>query len=119
MRLTSQQLEQLRVRLHTKEDHEYYFLGYAFNLEKGIIQDQAFKDSRHMEFDAQILNVLFSHYLSGKPSPITSILMKFDKLQGGYAYENAFNTRVAEPIAKAFGMKPADLLEAGKMLGWQ
>ena len=117
MRLTSQQLEQLRARLPTKEDREYYFLGYAFDLEKSIIQDQTFKDSRQIEFDAQILSVLFSHYISGKQSPIASILIKFNKLQGGYAYEKTFNTRAAEPIAKAFGMKPADLLEAGKVLG--
>ena len=64
-----------------------------------------------------MLSVLFSHYVSGKPSPTTSILIKFNKLQGGYAYERAFNTRAAQPVAKAFGKKPADLLEAGKMLG--
>ena len=44
-------------------------------------------------------------------------MIKFNKLQGGYAYEKAFNIRAAQPVAKAFGKKPDDLLEAGKMLG--
>ncbi len=64
-----------------------------------------------------MLSVLFSHYISGKPSPTTSILIKFNKLQGGYAYERAFNARAAQPVAKAFGKKPAELLEAGKLFG--
>ena len=57
------------------------------------------------------------HYVSGKPSPTTSILIKFNKLQGGYAYERAFNLRATQPIAKAFGEKPSDLVDAGKKLG--
>ena len=95
----------------------YHFLGYVLDLEKGILQDQTFEDSRQTEFDAQIITVLLSHYLSGKQSPATSILIKFNKLQGGYAYERAFNARALQPVAKAFGKKPADLLEAGKKLG--
>jgi hypothetical protein len=50
-------------------------------------------------------------------SPITSILIKFNRLQGGYDYEKAFNSRATQPVAKAFGKKPTDLLEAGKALG--
>ncbi len=92
-------------------------MGYALDLEKSIIQDQILNDSRQTEFDAQILSILLSHYTSGKPSPTTSILIKFNKLQGGYAYERAFNTRAAQPIAKAFGQKPVELLQAGKMFG--
>jgi hypothetical protein len=92
-------------------------LGYALDLEKGGIEDQLVTNSRQTEFDAQILSVLLSHYLSGKPSPITSILIKFNKLQGGYAYEKAFNIRAIQPVAKAFGKKPDDLLGAGKKLG--
>ncbi len=107
----------MRSRLSPKEDGKYYFLGYALDPEKSSIEDQIFKDSRQTEFDAQMLSVLFSHYISGKPSQLTSILMKFNKLQGGYAYERAFNARAAQPVAKAFGKKPADLLEAGKLLG--
>ena len=44
-------------------------------------------------------------------------MIKFNKLQGGYAYEKAFNTRAAQPVAKAFGEKPSDLVETGKKLG--
>jgi len=72
---------------------------------------------RQLEFDAQVLTVLFSHYLQCKPSPITSILIKFTKLPGGYAYEKAFLLRATQPIAQTFGPKPSDLLEAGKLLG--
>jgi hypothetical protein len=86
-------------------------------LEKGSIHDRAFEDSKQTEFDAQILGVILSHYTSGKPTPATGILMKFNKLQGGYAYERAFEARATQPIAKAFGKRPADLLEAGKPLG--
>ena len=100
-----------------KEGNKYYFLGYALDFEKGVIQDQIINNSRQTEFDVQIISVLLSHYLSGKVSPITSILIKFNKLQGGYAYEKAFNIRATQPVAKAFGKKPADLLEAGKALG--
>ena len=58
---------------------------------------------------------MLSHYVCGKPSPTTSILVKFNKLQGGYAYERAFHNRATQPIAKTFGKKPADLIEAGKI----
>jgi hypothetical protein len=109
-------LELLRSRFSVK-DKEYHFLGYTLDFERGIIQDQNFKDTRQTEFDAQILSVLLSHYISGKPSPTTSILIKFNKLQGGYAYERTFNERALQPITKTFGKKPVDLIEAGKMLG--
>jgi hypothetical protein len=117
LKLTREQLEQLRSRVSLIEDNKYYFLGYALDLEKGVIQDQIYNNSRQTEFDAQIINVLLSHYLTGKISPITSILIKFNKLQGGYAYEKAFGTRVTQPVVKAFGKKPADLLKATKILG--
>jgi len=110
-------LEQLKTRLPLKEDNIYDFLGYSLDISKGSIQDRAFSDSKQTEFDAQVLGVILSHYISGKPAPTTGILMKFNKLQGGYAYERAFETRATQPIAKAFGKKPADLLEAGKLLG--
>jgi len=117
LKLTREQLEQLRGRVFSREDNEYHFLGYALDLEKGVIQDQIDNNPRQTEFDAQIINVLLSHYLTGKNSPITSILIKFNKLQGGYAYEKTFNTRVTQPIVKAFGKEPADLLKAAKILG--
>ena len=60
---------------------------------------------------------MLAHYVSGKPSPTTSILIKFDKLQGGYAYERAFNLRATQPVAKAFGKEPSDLAQAAKKLG--
>ena len=117
LKLTSEQLEQLRSRVSSKEKSKYHFLGYALDLEKGGIQDQIVKNPRQTKFDSQIISVLLSHYVSGKPSPITSILIKFNRLQGGYAYEKAFHTRAIQPVVKAFGKKPDDLLEAGKMLG--
>jgi hypothetical protein len=110
-------LEQLKSRLSLKEENRYTFLGYSLDVEKGSIQDMAFKDSKQTEFDAQILGVILSHYISGKPTPTTDILIKFSKLQGGYAYERAFEIRATQPIAKAFGNKPVDLFEAGKVLG--
>jgi len=116
LKLTREQLEQLKSRVSLSEDKDY-FLGYALDLEKGVIQDQIDNNSRQTEFDAQIINVLLSHYLSGKASPVTSILIKFNKLQGGYAYEKVFNIRVTQQIAKTFGEKPTDLLYAGKILG--
>jgi hypothetical protein len=117
IKLTNEQLAQLKSRLSLEEDNKYHFLGYALDLQKGIIQDQIFEDSRQTKFDAQILTVLLAHYVSGKPTPTTSILIKFNKLQGGYAYERAFNIRATQPIAKAFGERPFDLVEAGKKLG--
>jgi len=107
----------LRSRISSKENNKYCFLGYVLDLEKGSIQDKVVKNPKRIKFDAQIISVLLSHYVSGKPSPLTSILIKFNKLQGGYAYEKAFNIRAAQPVAKTFSKKPDDLLEAGKMLG--
>ena len=105
------------MRLCPEEDGTYRFLGYVLDLNNGSIRDQLFKDSKQIVFDAQIISVLLSHYTSDKPQPSTSILIKFNKLQGGYAYEKAFNSRAAQPIAKAFGKKPTDLFEAGKIFG--
>jgi hypothetical protein len=44
-------------------------------------------------------------------------VVKFKDLPGGYAYERAFNQRAIQPIAKVFGEKPADLVEAARALG--
>lgn len=92
-------------------------MGYILDLEKGYIQDQVDKNPKQTELDVQILSIILAHYVSGRPSPKNSILIKFNKLQGGCAYEKAFNIRAVQPIAKAFGKKPDDLLKAGKMLG--
>jgi hypothetical protein len=117
MKFTSEQLEKLENRVSLKDEKKYSFLGYVLDLENGNLHDQSFNDSKQTEFDAQVLKVLLSHYISGKPSEITGILIKFNKLQGGYAYERAFKARAEQPVAEAFGKKPTDLTEAAKKLG--
>jgi hypothetical protein len=117
LKLRKEQLEILRVRLNIPNGVEYKFLGYTLDLEAGSIADKTFHDIRQLEFDTQVISTLLLHYLLGKSSPTTSILTKFSKLPGGYAYEMAFDRRVIQPLSKTFGTKPADLVEAGKLLG--
>ena len=117
LKLQKEQLERLSNLLGVQEGNEFQFLGFVLNLQTGSLHDQVFQDRHQTEFDAQVLSVLLSHYIAGKPSPTTSILIKFTKLPGGYAYEKTFLQRAVQPVAKTFGQKPADLIEAAKLLG--
>ncbi len=115
--LRKEQLERLRDLLEVQEGFKFQVLGFILDLQTGSLQDQVLHNQQQTEFDAQVLSILLSHYVKGRSSPPTSILIKFEKLPGGYAYEKAFLQRAVQPIAKIFGQKPSDLIEAAKLLG--
>jgi hypothetical protein len=62
--------------------------------------------------------ILVMHYLIGcQASGLSGELVLFRQLKGGEAYNDAFHKRVNEPLAKAFGNTPGELVKAGVRLG--
>jgi hypothetical protein len=117
LRIQEEQLEHLRKLLGAEESAEYQWLGYALNFKASSIRDLLdSKNVHHEETFIQIITVLLSHYALAKPTPRTGKLIKFKDLPGGYAYERAFVQRAVQPITQAFGEKPAELIEAAKVL---
>jgi len=91
-------------------------LGYSLDLDSGEIRDQLKKDTVSCDKDAETLLVLLAHYAAAEPAEITGKLVKFRDLPGGYAYEEAFNKRVIQPLATVFENKPEGLVQAAKLL---
>ena len=117
LNLKSEHLEKIKALANVKDGKRYEFLGYSLDLEKGIFHDLLSKDSRHTEWQIQMMSVLLAHYSQATKTPTTGNLVKFKDLPGGYAYERAFNQRAIQPIAQAFGDNPAKLIEAAQLLG--
>lgn len=96
----------------------YDFLGFTLDLQEGTITDNLGQPMQsHEECDIQSLSTLLTHYGQADPKPLTSRLVKYKDLPGGYAYEAAFIRRAIQPIADVFGENPEELLEATKRLG--
>lgn len=78
----------------------YDFLGFALDLETGVLSDQltsnSMRDTR--ERDSQIFAALLGHYAPASPTSLSGKLVKFKDLSGGDAYEGAFVQRAIEPI---------------------
>ena len=112
----AEQLEKIR-HLTKVEDHSYKFLGYALDLETGQFNDSLGQGTVHNDWSAQSMTALLTHYSLAKETARTGKLVKFKDLPGGYAYERAFAQKAVDPIAQAFGNKPAELAEAAKLFG--
>jgi hypothetical protein len=119
LNLSSQTIEKLKQLFDVKEDGTCEFLGFRLDLEKSNINDQVNPQAlnRLTKWHVQLLATLLSHYSRANSKSLTGLLIKFKDLPGGYSYEGAFNKRAINPIAEFFGEKPAELPEAGKVLG--
>ncbi len=109
--------EKIGKLLKVEEGNSYSFLGYNLNLQTNEIHDFLSANGACPTHDAQLLNIILSHYASANPIPKTGNLVKFKDLPGGYAYEMAFIRRAIQPVARIFGDKPSDLIETAKLLG--
>ena len=91
-------------------------LGFSLDVKAGSLEDTlcagAPKDRNLL-----IFTIMLAHYTQGKPTELTSKLVKFKDLPGGYAYEGAFNQRAIKPVAEDFGAEPDLLVSAAKLLG--
>jgi hypothetical protein len=117
LNLKPEHTEKLKTLTNAKEGKRYEFLGFALDLETSYLRDLLSKDARITEWQIQMISVLLQHYSQATQTPKTGNLTKFTDLPGGYAYERAFNQRAIQPIAQAFGDKPAELIEAAQLLG--
>jgi hypothetical protein len=115
LKLKEAQLERLALLFNVEGSDECSFLGYALNLKTGKINDLLNTDAFCAEGDIQVLTVLLSHFVLANPAPKKARLVKFKDLPGGYAYERAFLQRAVQPIAKAFGDAPAELVKAAAL----
>ena len=117
--LQTQTLQKLRHLINPQKNNSYDFLGYTLDLETGAISDKLSSNPAGNLSDKQIqiIAILLSHYSLANPTPLSGKLVKFKDIQGGYAYEGAFNQRAIQPIAEVFGEDPEELPEAAKLLG--
>jgi hypothetical protein len=116
LKLKNDELEKLRELTCTPKSNEYFFLGYALDLETAELRDLLNEDANLGETETYAITVLLSHYVSTKRTPKSGKLMKFMDLPGGAAYERAFLQRAVQPLAQAFGANPSALLDAAKLL---
>jgi hypothetical protein len=116
LKLKNDELEKLRDLTCTPKGDEYFFLGYALDLETAELRDLLNEDANLSETETYAITILLSHYVSAKLTPKTGKLMKFRDLPGGAAYERAFLQRAAQPIAQTYGSNPSALLDAAKLL---
>ncbi len=116
LNLQAEQLEKIRHLVKVGKDHVYQFLGYALDVETSEFHDLLEKGTVHSEWGVQIMTALLVHYSLASETPKSGKLVKFKDLPGGYAYEHAFIQRAVNPIAQVFGDKPAELVEAAKLL---
>lgn len=115
--LQTEQLSKIRKLAKVEEGSPYVFLGCSLDLETGDFKDLICEGRSFSEWAVQILSVLLFHYSSAKPVAEIGRLVKFEDLPGGHAYDRTFVQRAVQPIATVFGEKPAEFVEAAKMIG--
>ncbi len=117
LNLKLEHLDKIKALATVAEGSPYQFLGYSLDLQTGNFRDLLTKDARRTEWGIQMLSVLLLHYAQATQTPLTGNLVKFRDLPGGYAYERAFKQRAIQPLAKAFGSNPLDLVAAASVFG--
>jgi hypothetical protein len=120
LNLTPEILATLKMAANTTEGNCFGFLGFSLNLQTGDLQDVlqqkvAQPKVKDPTMHQQIAELLTKYALAGKHDRSCK-LVKFKDFPGGYAYENAFQRRAVEPLAKLFGKDPQMLIEAAKLL---
>ena len=111
-----EELQRISKLVKAEKGNIYCFLGYTINLETSELSD-LLSDDTIPDIETQVLAILMAHY---SPSDIilkADKLIKYGDLPGGHAYEKAFTQRAVQPIAEAFGEKPAELIRAAKLFG--
>ncbi len=118
LNLQPQTLQKLRQLTNTK-NNTYNFLAFNLNLETADLTDslESNQIKNLTEWHLQLLATLLEHYTQGKPTPLKGRLVKFKDIPGGHAYEGAFDKRAIQPVAQFFGEKPAEMIQAAKLLG--
>ena len=93
------------------------FLGFKLNTEDGKLIDEIAKPGRYLnDWAIGTLATLLTHYSDATLIPLSGKLIKYRDLPGGFAYEEALNTRAIEPVAKVFGEDPPEIVEAAEYL---
>ncbi len=114
LNLHPQILQKLRQQTNP-QNNSYTFLAFSLNLETADLTDKL--NTNLTEWHLKLLSTLLDHYTQGKPTPLKGKLVKYKDIPGGHAYEGAFDKRAIQPVAKFFGEKPAELMQAARLLG--
>jgi hypothetical protein len=123
--LTSEQRLMLQNLAGLRNGELFCFLGFSFNLQTGEFTDNLQKGIADPEVSNPTMHhqitELLDEYSRATKKPLAGKQVKFREFPGGIAYENAFNRKAVDPIAKAFGCSEgfidAALLLGGKLLG--
>ncbi len=98
----------------------FHFLGFSLNLQTGEFNDDLQKGLAEPEVSNPTMHhqitELLDEYSRATKKPLAGKQVKFREFPGGIAYENAFNRKAVDPVAKAFGCSEG-FLDAALMLG--
>lgn len=98
----------------------FRFLGFSLNLQTGEFNDDLQKGVSDPEVSNPTMHhqitELLDEYSRATKKPLAGKQVKFRAFPGGIAYENAFNRKVVEPIARTFSCSEG-FIEAALMLG--
>jgi hypothetical protein len=121
---TSEQRLRLQNLAGLRDNGEFRFLGFSLNLQTGEFYDDLQKGIADPQVSNPTMyhqiNELLDEYSRATKKPLSGKQVKFREFPGGIAYENAFNRKAIDPIAKAFGCSEwfidVALLLGGKQL---
>jgi hypothetical protein len=119
LNLTFEQRLRLQNLAGIQDSGEFKFLGFSLNLQtceftddlqKGIAEPEVSNPTMHHR-----ITELLDEYSRATKKPLACKQVKFREFPGGIAYENAFNRKVVDPIAKTFGCSEG-FIDAALML---
>jgi hypothetical protein len=120
LNLTSEQRLRLKNLAGIQDGGDFRFLGFSLNfqtseftddLQKGVADPEVSNPTMHHQ-----ITELLDEYSRATKKPLAGKQVKFREFPGGIAYENAFNRKAVDPVAKAFGCSEG-FLAAALLLG--
>jgi hypothetical protein len=118
--LSSEQRLRLQNLAGLQGGEAFRFLGFSLNLQTGEFTDDLQKGISDPEVSNPTMHhqitELLDEYSRATKKPLAGKQVKFREFPGGIAYENAFNRKAVDPVAKAFGCSEA-FLNAALLLG--
>lgn len=120
LNLTSEQRLRLQNLAGIQDSGQLKFLGFSLNLQTGEFIDDLQKGIAEPEVSNPTMHhqitELLDEYSRATKKPLAGKQVKFREFPGGIAYENAFNRKAVDPVAKAFGCSEG-FIDAALMLG--
>jgi hypothetical protein len=120
LNLTSEQRLRLKNLAGIQDSGDFRFLGFSLNLQTGEFTDDLQKGIANPEVSNPTMHhqitELLDEYSRATKKPLAGKQVKFREFPGGIAYENAFNRKAVDPVAKTFGCSER-FIDAALLLG--